>query len=103
MYRIEIYVKKKLYTLTHFLFRSTETSTTVSHLGDAYSFASFHSLQTDVLELLVVHRLRQIMDTESSLGHVHIYVSELGSLHLFELTRALRNTNVRCKLTLFTL
>jgi len=56
-----------------------------SHLCDADSCDSFHCLEAEGFEFFIVHWLRQVMDTQTSLWHKHIQGPKLGLLYFFKL------------------
>lgn len=68
----------------------------VSHLCDADSLASFYRLEAECLEFFIVHRLGQVMDTQTSLWHKHTYVPKLGPLYFFKL-RETGDTKYMCQ------
>ncbi len=76
----------------------------VSHLCDADSLASFYRLEAECLEFFIVHRLGQVMDTQTSLWHEHIYVPKLGPLYFFKL-RETDDTKcmIKCKINYYAL
>lgn len=52
----------------------------LSNLIDEDSFVPFNSLETQGFEFFTIHRLRQVMDAQTSLRDVHVYVPELDPL-----------------------
>lgn len=57
----------------------------VPHLGDAGSLASFHRLKTKRSEFLCVGGLGQVVDTQARLRHEDVNVPQLRPLHVLKL------------------
>lgn len=51
-----------------------------SNLINEDSFVPFNSLETEGFEFFTIHRFWQIMDAQTNLWDIHIYVPELDPL-----------------------